>query len=211
VEIDRQRLPEDPKVLQQMVVGLLAERDSQEQRLRQVQHLLEQLLRARYGARRERVSEHQLFLFAVTILSAQPQTPPASEKSKNRSTPRSGHGRQRLPPTLERRRVVYDLGEQERQCPQCQGDLRPIGEEVSERLEYVPASLEVIEEACQKYACAQGCTVVTATKPMQPIEKGLAGPGLLAQVAVSKYGDHLPLNRRNQSSSGTGWNCLARR
>jgi hypothetical protein len=67
VEIDRQHLPEDPKVLQQMVVGLLAERDSQEQRLRQVQHLLEQLLRARYGPRRERISEHQLFLFARAL------------------------------------------------------------------------------------------------------------------------------------------------
>jgi transposase len=196
VEIDRQHLPEDPRVLQQMVAGLLAERESQEQRLRQVQHLLEQLLRARYGPRRERVSEHQLFLFAVTILSAPPQTSPAPEKPKNRSTPRSGHGRQRLPPTLERRRVVYDLGEQERQCPQCQGELRPIGEEISERLEYVPASLQVIEEACQKYACPQGCTVVTAAKPMQPIEKGLAGPGLLAQVAVNKFSDHLPLHRQ---------------
>jgi len=196
VEIDRHHLPEDPRVLQQMVVGLLAERDSQEQRLRQVHHLLEQLLRARYGPRRERVSENQLFLFAMTILSAQPQTPPAPEKSATHSNRRPGHGRQRLPRTLERRRVVYDLGEQERQCPQCQGELRHIGEEVSERLEYVPASFQVIEEACQKYACAQGCTVVTAPKPMQPIEKGLAGPGLLAQVAVSKYGDHLPLHRQ---------------
>jgi transposase len=60
----------------------------------------------------------------------------------------------------------------------------------------VPASLYVIEEACQKYACGQGCTVVTAQKPMQPIEKGLPGPGLLAHVAVSKYADHLPLYRQ---------------
>jgi len=66
---------------------------------------------------------------------------------------------------------------------QCQGELQHIGEEVSERLEYVPASLYVIEEACQKYACGKGCTVVTAQKPMQPIEKGLPGPGLLAHVA----------------------------
>src|SRR5438093_5178472 len=56
----------------------------------------------------------------------------------------------------------------------------------------------VIEEACQKYACAQGCTVVTAQKPMQPIEKGLLGPGLLAHIAVSKYGDHLPLYRQER-------------
>src|ERR1019366_5424349 len=121
---------------------------------------------------------------------------PRPEKTKNRSTPRSGHGRQRLPPTLERRRVVYDLGEQERQCPQCQGELRRIGEEISERLEHVPASLQVIEEACQKYACTKGCTVVTAAKPMQPIEKGLAGPGLLAQGAVNKFSDHLPPHRQ---------------
>ncbi len=56
----------------------------------------------------------------------------------------------------------------------------------------------VIQEACQKYACPKGCTVVTANKPMQPIEKGLPGPGLLAQVAVSKYGDHLPLYRQEE-------------
>jgi transposase len=74
--------------------------------------------------------------------------------------------------------------------------LKRLGEEVSERLEYVPASLVVIEEVCQKYACPKGCTVVTAEKPTAPIEKGLAGPGLLAQVAVSKYGDHLPLHRQ---------------
>jgi transposase len=74
--------------------------------------------------------------------------------------------------------------------------LKRLGEEVSERLEYVPASLIVIEEVCPKYACPKGCTVVTAEKPTAPIEKGLAGPGLLAQVAVSKYGDHLPLHRQ---------------
>ena len=70
-----------------------------------------------------------------------------------------------LPKPLERRRVVYDLGEHERKCPQCQGELKHIGEETSERLEYVPASLYVIEEACQKYACTKGCTVLTAQKP----------------------------------------------
>jgi hypothetical protein len=62
----------------------------------------------------------------------------------------------------------------------------------------VPASLVVIQEVCQKYACAKGCAVVTAAKPMAPIDKGLPGPGLLAQVAVSKYGDHLPLHRQEE-------------
>jgi transposase len=73
-----------------------------------------------------------------------------------------------------------------------------MGEDVSERLEYVPASLHVIEEVRRKYGCPKGCGVVTAGKPMQPIEKGLPGPGLLAHVAVSKYGDHQPLYRQEQ-------------
>src|SRR3954466_13523594 len=62
--------------------------------------------------------------------------------------------------------------------------------------EYVPASLTVIEEACLKYACA--CTVRTAGKPPQPIEKSIAGASLLAQVIVSKWADHLPLYRQEQ-------------
>lgn len=53
----------------------------------------------------------------------------------------------------------------------------------------------MIEEVRPKYACASGCGVVAALKPAAAIEKGLPGPGLLAQVAVSKYGDHLPLYR----------------
>jgi len=195
MEIDRHHLPNDPAALQRMVAGLLEKLESQEQRLRQMQHWLEQLLRQRYGHKSERLDENQLFLFAVELAGTGPEVPPEPPRAAAQPKP-EGHGRQRLPQSLERRRVVYDLTEPERQCPECQGELRHIGEEVSERLEYVPASLQVIAEACQKYACPKGCTVVTAEKPMAPIEKGLPGPGLLAQVAVSKYGDHLPLHRQ---------------
>ncbi len=200
--IDPNQLPNDPAALRQMVMSLLEEVETKERRLRQLQHWVEQLLRARYGPRRERVNENQLFLFAVALVSAgreapsEPQGSGAPEKAESGGAKPKGHGRQRLPKSLERRRVVYDLEEGKRQCPECQAELRRIGEEVCERLEYVPASLVVIEEACQKYACAKGCTVITAEKPMAPIEKGLPGPGLLAHVAVSKYGDHLPLHRQ---------------
>ena len=198
MEIDRHNLPEDPALLRQMVMSLLEEAETKDRRLRQLQHWVEQLLRARYGPRRERVNENQLFLFAVALVSAGQEAPAAPEKAPSGAVKQKGHGRQRLPKSLERRRVVHDLAEGQRQCPQCQGDLKRIGEEVSERLEYVPASLVVIQDACQKYACVKGCTVVTAPKPMAPIEKGLPGPGLLAHVAVSKYGDHLPLNRQEE-------------
>jgi transposase len=202
VEIDPNQLPKDPVALRQIVVGLLGEAAERERRLQQLRHWIEQLLRARYGPRRERVDENQLFLFAAGILAQSGKTALASDESKTPpssskpSSHRPGHGRGALPKSLQRQRVVHDLGEDSRQCPQCQNDLKLIGEEVSERLEYVPASLVVIEEVCQKYACPNGCTVITAAKPMAPIEKGLAGPGLLAQVAVSKYGDHLPLHRQ---------------
>ena len=203
MDIDPKQLPEDPSALRQMVIGLLEEAEQRERKLRQLQHWVEQLLRARYGPRRERVDEHQLFLFAAAILESG-KTPPTSDTGKtppsdSTSTPsRPGHGRGALPKSLQRQRVVYDLGDAERQCPECLEPLKRIGEDVSERLEYVPASLVVIEEACQKYACPKGGTVVTAEKPMAPIEKGLAGPGSLAQVAVSKYGDHLPLHRQEE-------------
>jgi transposase len=205
MEIDPNYLPTDPEALKRMVVGLVEQLAEKQQELRQVQHLLEQLLRWRYGQKRERIDENQLFLFAASIISrvlppadsASPETVPAPPPpAATPAAPRKGHGRQHLPSSLERRRVVYDLGEGERQCPHCRSELRPIGEEVSERLEYVPASCHVIEEACRKYACPHGCTVVTAMKPAAPIEKGLAGPGLLAHIAVSKYGDHAPLHRQ---------------
>ena len=204
MEIDPNQLPNDPAALRQMVLALLEQTAEQQRRLKQLQHWLEQLLRARYGPRRERINEDQLFLFAVALVSAGREPPAESEsttagqKAETQQAKPKGHGRQPLPQSLERQRVVHDLAEEERKCPQCQEELKHIGEEVSERLEYVPASLVVIQEACQKYACPQGCTVVTAGKPSAPIEKGLPGPGLLAQVAVSKYGDHLPLNRQEE-------------
>jgi len=197
MEIDHQNLPSDPAVLQRMVVGLLEELDTKDRRLQQAQHWLEQLLRHRYGQKSERVDENQLFLFAVEIAGTGQQV--SAEPPSEAAPPKPpGYGRQALPQSLERRRVAYDLADDERHCPECQGQLRHIGEDISEPLEYVPASFYVIEEACQKYACAKGCTVVTADKPAAPIEKGLPGPGLLAQVAVSKYGNHLPLHRQEE-------------
>jgi transposase len=206
MEIDPNHLPDDLATVQQMVLALLARDQERERLLKQMQHQLEQLLRWRYGARRERVDENQLFLFAAEILRAgasldaaagKPAGEAAAAEPEPSSRP-SGHGRQRLPKSLERRRVVHELAEDQRRCPECQGELQRIGEETSERLEYLPASLHVIQDVCGKYACAKGCTVVTAPKPEGPIAKGLPGPGLLAHVAVSKYGDHLPLNRQQE-------------
>src|SRR5690349_10591217 len=105
-------------------------------------------------------------------------------------------GRKPLPRQLKRECILHDLPEKEKHCDVCRQDLRLIGEESSERYEYIPAQLTVIEDVCKKYACA--CTVRTATKPPQPIEKSTAGASLLAQVIVSKFADHLPLHRQEK-------------
>lgn len=72
-----------------------------------------------------------------------------------------------------------------------------IGEDVSEQLEYVPASFRVIQHVRPKYSCGCCDCIVQAPAPSRPISRGYAGPGLLAHVAVAKYADHLPLYRQS--------------
>ena len=78
-------------------------------------------------------------------------------------------------------------------CPECGGALRQFGEDVAEILEYVPAQFKVIRQVRPKLACACCDTIVQAPAPSRPIERGLAGPGLLAHVLVSKYADYVGL------------------
>jgi len=83
-------------------------------------------------------------------------------------------------------------------CPDCGGALRSFGEDVAEQLEYIPESFKVIRHVRPKFAC-NGCDrVVEAPAPSRPIERGIAGPGLLAHVLVSKFADHLPLYRQSE-------------
>lgn len=175
--------------------------------LDKTQRLLQQLLTSRSRARSEQLSSDQLRLFAQQIGMELPSAEAAAQEAEQpkelgNDPPAAGsgdaagktRGRRPLPPHLKRERIVHDLAEQEKHCAECQQDLRHIGEEVSERYEYVPAQMLVIEDVCQKYACE--CTVKTATKPPQPIEKSTAGASLLAHVIVSKVADHLPVHRQ---------------
>jgi transposase len=215
VKIDPHSLPDNPDLLRQMVIDLATQLEAHERRLQRVQNILEQLLKWRFGQKREKIDERQLFLFAVQLeasggdvkdLIAELEEDPASQQDDGHDPPPAdpsgkptaprGHGRKRLPRTLLRERIEYELIEAERACPHCAATMQRIGEEVSERLEYVPASLKVVEEVRAKYACSCGGALQTAPKPVQPIEKGLAGASLLAQVAVSKYADHCPLHRQ---------------
>jgi transposase len=169
--------------------------------------LLRELLDSKRSRKSEQLSADQLALFAELLQArqAQAESPEKGDDSDDdagggasgdTAPKKRGGGRQALPKHLQRERIVHDLAEEEKHCATCQKDLRPIGEETSERYEYIPAQLKVVEEVCKKYACE--CTVKTATKPPQPIEKSTAGARLLAQVIVAKTADHLPLNRQEK-------------
>lgn len=89
-------------------------------------------------------------------------------------------------------------------CPDCGSQLRQFGEDVSEQLEYIPESFKVIRHVRPKFTCTGCDRVVEAPAPSRPIERGLAGPGLLAHVIVSKFADHLPLYRQSEIYSRQG-------
>ncbi len=191
-----------------MVLDLMGQLDREFSERGKIEALLRELLDAKRNRKSEQLSADQLALFAAAWQARQA----AAEASESSAGPeddddakpstgqadgkkRSG-GRQPLPRHLKRERILHDLPDKEKHCDTCQQDLRPIGEESSERYEYIPAQLTVIEDVCKKYACA--CTVRTAGKPPQPIEKSTAGASLLAQVIVAKTADHLPLHRQEK-------------
>lgn len=129
----------------------------------------------------------------ATVEACEAEVEPERAVAKPRKKP----GRKPLPATLPRVEVVHDLPEAEKVCERDGTPLKAIGEEVSEQLDMVPARIQVIRHIRRKYACP--CcqqTVKTAGLPPQPIPKSVASPGLLAQVAVSKYQDGLPLYRQ---------------
>jgi len=205
--LDPKHLPEDPKILQQMVMDLMAQLDREHTERHKIESLLRELMDAKRNRKSEQLSDDQLALFAAAWEARQaeaeaPAKPDDSEEkdatagaSESARQKRTG-GRQPLARNLKRERIVHDLADAEKHCAACQQDLRSIGEETSERYEYIPAQLTVIEDVCKKYACA--CTVKTATKPSQPIEKSTAGASVLAQVIVAKVADHLPLHRQEK-------------
>jgi transposase len=201
-------LPADLAACHAMIGQLLAGQRDQSRTIRQLEHQLHELLRKLYGRSSEKLDANQLTLFAEMLGQLQsqqpapptpaPQPPSAATASKPVKTP---HGRRRFPEDLPRDRKEHDLPEDQKACPCC-GKMRcKIGEEVTEKLEYVPAKVVVLQNVQFKYACphcegeAHNPQIELAPKPPEAIEKCMAGPGLLAYVIVGKYSDHLPLHR----------------
>lgn len=113
---------------------------------------------------------------------------------------KKGHGRKEIPDDLYTEEIVLEPSEEEKKCACCGNEKILIGQEESKILDYRPAVFYAKKYIRPKYACPKcpGQGVTTAVLPSRPIEKGVAGNGLLAYILISKYKDHLPLYRLEQ-------------
>jgi transposase len=195
-------LPDDIDALKAMIV----ERDEMMLDLReqltnhaveieQLKLLIAKLKRMQFGRKSEKLDREieQLELKLEDLETAVADTANSDAGPTNKQ--RKSALRKPLPDHLPRTEQVYLPAEES--CPTCGGNLRQLGEDVAEQLEYVPASFKVIRHIRPKMACTCCDCIVQAPAPSRPIERGMAGPGLLAHVLVSKFADHLPLYRQS--------------
>jgi transposase len=174
--------------------------DNEYQRAEMYKFKLENLTRLHFGSSSEKLagSPDQQRLFELPARPEIVEAEPAVDSTLETAPPKKhGGGRKSLPKDLPRERREYTLPEEQRKCTCCGDTMQPFGEDTSEQLEYIPAVVKVIEHARIKYAC-KACQEkpAIAPPPDKVIDKGLAGPGLLAWIAVSKFADHLPLYRQ---------------
>ena len=169
--------------------------------------LILKLKRMHFGQRSEKLSADiaQLELLLEDLEASQAAADPLPEQvvtsvAKEKSARKPA--RRPLPSGLPRE--IQTLAPKHEACPDCGGKLRALGEDISEVLEYVPAHWKVICTVRPKLSCGGCSRIVQEPAPHRPIDKGLAGPGLLAHVLVSKYADHLPLYRQSEIFARTG-------
>lgn len=187
-------LPDDPGTLKAM---LLAERA----RAERLEQIIKELQRHRFGRRAETLPEDQLLLGLEDVeqvtASRESEDEAAEPAERAHRAAKRRMNRGALPAHLPRIEMVVDIDDQA--CPCCRNALHRIGEDVSERLDIVPAQFRVLVVRRPKYAC-RSCeeVVVQAPAPARLIAGGLPTEATVAQVLVSKYADHLPLYRQAQ-------------
>jgi transposase len=195
-------LPNDPLALQKLIVGY----EKENQLLREQIRLLYAQI---YGKKSEKggpSSGVQLPLFDMPEPEVEPKTETREVAAHQRQKP----GRKPLPAELPRVEVVHDIPESAKVCA-CGAHLSRIGEETSEKLDIIPAVIQVIKIVRPKYACKQcegleteGVVVKIAPVPKQLVDKGIASAGLLAHIITAKFCDALPFYRQERQFDRLG-------
>ena len=211
-------LPDDSASLKAVIRSLLLERDGEKQRADdlhvenlRLQMELERFRKWYYGPRADRLqSAGDLAQLLLTFAEELDRKPVHPDDVAERTEPEEGLRRvkrrkgrrnlanfENLPVTTH----VYELNSEQRACPCCGVERKEIGADESWQVEYLPGHFERIHHVRKKYACP-GCEsngenprIEVAAKPETAIDKGMAGPGLLAYIVTSKFSDYLPLYR----------------
>ena len=216
MQIDFENLPSEINILQQIIAALNTENQSLQSENLTLREQLTILRAKKFGRSSEKLDKQieQLELFieeneqelaeSDAVVSAT-----NTAATKERQIPK----RQKLPEHLPREDVILN---HESTCPECGGkEFRKIADDISETLEYVPSSFKVIRHIRPRCACIACEKIIQAYAPSKAIDKGKAGPGLLAHILIQKYCNHLPIYRQHQiylregveiaKSTMTGW------
>src|SRR3984957_19796068 len=212
------QLPDDREELLKLARTLLAERDRKDQQVEQLQvellrmqQELERFKKWYYGPRADRLrSTGELLQLLLDFAEQQESKPPhpddvppqaAQEQQLRRVKPSKGRPHLANFENLPVSTHVYELSGEQRACPCCGQQRQEIGSDESWQVEYLPGHFERIHHVRKKYAC-RGCKHKgdspqreVAAKAEAVIDKGMAGPGLLAFIVTSKFSDYLPLYR----------------
>ncbi|NWO04095.1 MAG: transposase, partial [Idiomarinaceae bacterium] len=210
---DIKQLPDDVESLQKMVLELQSEREKlqtemalEEQRWQQkIRYMMEQWqlsLQKRFGASSEGLpGQGELFNELEDALE-----PTADEVAEDQSQTitytRQKPRRPRIDESLPREEVLHDIPDEDKVCDCCGHDLHRMGEETSEELEFIPASIKVLRHVRPKYSCRacekHGTETAVKIAPVQPsiMPKSIATPSLLAQIISAKFQFGLPLYRQ---------------
>ena len=174
---------------------LAEEKNKQDQEeIKYLQFQIDQMKRMIFGAKRERFISNDT-LGQMTLPFDIPEGPISElsvekiEYTRKKASRENHHGRLDLPSHLPVEEVIIEPKES------TEG-LKCIGQEVTSELDYVPAKLLVRKYIRNKYALPNGEGILIGELPVRPIEKGIAGPGLLSNILVEKFVDHLPIYRQ---------------
>ncbi|WP_026377284.1 IS66 family transposase [Aestuariibacter salexigens] len=185
-----QNLPDDPAILKQLLADVMARNSYLEEQFRLAQQ-------RQFGASSEgHPGQGELFDEAEDVDAIE------SVEQESISYTRNKPARKPLPRDLPRETVIHDIPETDRVCDCCGSELHQMGEARSEKLEFIPAQVKVVEHIRPKYSCRhceqQGTEVKIKIAPLPPgpIPKGIATPSLLSQIITSKYQYGLPLYRQ---------------
>ena len=211
MDVALDQLPDDVDALKAIILSQRAEAMRLEASVKAYEALVQalkiriaRLRKQKFGRSSEKIEREieqlELALEALEVKIAADDTSPEADEvagdgaESTRPAPRR-RGKPRIAEDAPRERHVLDPGGT---CPECGGELRLLGEDVSEILEFVAAKLKVVETVRLKKSCRRCEKITQPAAPTRPIPRGMAGPALLAHILVAKFDDHLPLYRQGE-------------